>query len=60
MRPTINKWAKFVEAQIPEAQLSKSEFHCTMIPDPKRAENMENKWQEETEGRNNFTTHYNR
>ncbi len=27
VRQTIHKWGKFIEAQIPEAQLPKSEFH---------------------------------
>ncbi len=36
MRQTINKWVKFTEAQIPEAHLSRSEFHCTMIYDVER------------------------
>ncbi len=48
MRQTIHKWGKFIEAQIPEAQLSNSEFHCTMIYDPERDEKIEKKWQEET------------
>lgn len=29
----INTWGKFIEAHISEAQLPKSEFHCTMIYD---------------------------
>ena len=33
VRQTVNKWGKFIEAQIPEAQLLKSEFQCTMIND---------------------------
>ncbi len=28
------KWRKFIEAQIPEAHLPKSEFHCTVIYNP--------------------------
>ncbi len=31
VRKTINKWGKFIEAQIPEAQLPRSEFHYKMI-----------------------------
>ncbi len=50
MRQTIHKWGKFIEHQIPEAQLPNSEFHCTMIHDLERDEQMENKWPEETVG----------
>ncbi len=53
MRKTINKWRKFIEAQIPEAQLPRSELHCTMIYDLERDEKMEKKWQKETEGQKN-------
>ncbi len=45
---TIHKWGKFIEAQIPEAQIPKSEFHCTMIYDSEKDEKIEQKWQEET------------
>ncbi len=45
VRQTNNKWEKFIEAQIPEAQLPRSEFHCTMIYDLERDEKMEKKWQ---------------
>ncbi len=45
---TIHKWGKFIEAQIPEAQLPKSEFHCTIIYDSEKDEKIEQKWQEET------------
>ncbi len=63
VRKTINKWGKFIEGQIPKAQLTRLEFHCTMIYDLKGDEKMENNWQKETEGQNNlnnFTAHYNR
>ncbi len=48
VRQTIHKWGKFIEAQIPGAQLPKSEFHCTMIYDSEKYEKIEQKWQEET------------
>ncbi len=50
MRKTINKWGKCIEAQIPEAQLQRSELHCTIIYDLERDADMEKKLQEETEG----------
>ncbi len=52
MRQTINKWGKFIEAQIPEAQLPRLEFNCTMTYDLESNTNKENKWQKETEGQN--------
>ncbi len=48
VRQTIHKWGKFIEAQIPEAQLPKSEFHCTLIYDSEKDEKIEQEWQEET------------
>ncbi len=48
VRQTIHKWGKYIEAQIPEAQLPKSEFHCTIIYDSEKDEEIEQKWQEET------------
>ncbi len=50
VRKTINKWGTFIEAQIPEAQLPRSEFHCIMIYDLERDEKIEKKWQKKTEG----------
>ncbi len=38
VRQTIHKWGKFIEAQIPEAHLQKSEFYCTMIYDSEKDE----------------------
>ncbi len=38
VRQTITKQEKFIEAQIPEVELPRSEFHCTMIYDPERDE----------------------
>ncbi len=48
VRQTIYKWGKFIEAQIPEAQLPKSKLHCTIIFDSEKYEKIEQKWQEET------------
>ncbi len=45
---TIHKWGKCIEAQIPGAQIPKSEFPCTMIYDSEKDEKIEQKWQEET------------
>ncbi len=50
VRQKINKLGKCIEAQIPEAQLQRSELHHTMIYDLERDVKMEKKWQEETEG----------
>ncbi len=50
---TINKWGKFIEAQIPEAQLPRSEFHCTVTYDLEIDLKKEIQWQEETEGQKN-------
>ncbi len=46
VRKTINKWGKFSEAQIPEAQLQRSELHCAMIYDLERDEKIKKKQQE--------------
>jgi len=48
VRKTINKSGMFSEAHIPEAQLQRSELHCTMIYDLERDE----KIKKETAGRN--------
>lgn len=34
VRQIVNKWGKLIEAQIPEARLPRTEFHCTMVYDP--------------------------
>lgn len=41
---TISKWEKFIKAQIPGAEISNSEFHCTMVYDPKHDPEIEKRW----------------
>lgn len=63
VRQTVNKWGKFIEAQIPEARLSKSEFHCTMIYDPKRDEKNRTKMaggNKRTKSRDSLPVYHNR
>ncbi len=50
VRQIVDEWGKFIEAQIHEARLPKTEFHCTMIYDPEKDTEKEKNWQEKTKG----------
>lgn len=41
VQQVIDKWGRFIEAQIPEARLPDLEFHCTMMYDRDRNTNLE-------------------
>nr|XP_054587273.1 uncharacterized protein LOC129152946 [Nothobranchius furzeri] len=44
----FQQWEKFIEAQIPEATVPFSDYHCTMTYDPSCSRIFEEKWDKET------------
>jgi len=48
---TMEKWGKYIKAQIPQARQSRMGYHCTLMYDPKQDQELENNWQNTAAGK---------
>ena len=48
---TMEKWGKYIKAQIPHARESRIGYHCTLLYDPTQDTALEKEWQDKAAGK---------